>query len=100
MEIANALVVITLFATLVEFLVNVVKDAIPALVLKFLTPKLLALTIGILLAITFQLDIFAILGFTAQNIWVPMVATGLIISAGSVPVHELIAKLRESRAQL
>jgi len=93
----DILIGIILLATLVQFVVDRIKTIIPiqAIGPVELAP-IYAAIIGIVIAIVAQVDILAALGFQSQPI-VGEVMTGLIISGGSTAVHELIAKLRESR---
>jgi len=98
MEIGIALLTIIIFATLVQFLTDIVKGLLPEVVLRVLKPPLIAAVLGVSLAMIFQVDIFAALGFTTPYALAAWIFTGLILSAGSSAVHELIAKLRESRS--
>ncbi|MDL2324072.1 hypothetical protein LJC61_02820 [Ruminococcaceae bacterium OttesenSCG-928-A16] len=101
MEIVTSLLILVVFAIIVEFTVNVLKGLIPSKAQQYITPLIQAAAVGILLALAFSLDMFAMLGFADSTIpLVGNVITGLVISAGSVPVHELIAKLRASRDDL
>ena len=98
MNIAMTVVTLVAFATVIEYIVNIVKGLLPETVVeKYIKPPLIAAVFGIVLAFTFRLDIFAMLGYTTEYWAVAYAVTGLIISSGSVPVHELISKLRESR---
>ena len=45
----------------------------------------------------FDIDFFALMGYSSQLPIIAKVITGLILSSGSTGVHELVAKLRESR---
>ena len=98
MEIITALISILILATLVQFLVDVVKGWLPEVVLRYLTPPLIAAVFGITIALVFNLDLFAQAGYNAGVPIVANVLTGIILSAGSVGIHELIAKLRSSRS--
>lgn len=100
MEILSTIFTLVIFAVLTEFVVNVIKGWLPEVALKYIKPPLLAAIIGLVLAFAFQLDIFSMLGYETPWAYVAFAVTGIIVSAGSVPVHELIAKLRESRAGL
>lgn len=101
MEVATVLLSILIMATIVQFLVDVVKNAIPIIQIGpvKLTP-LYAIAIGIALAVVFKIDMFAQLGFKTDQVMIAQVFTGLAISAGSGPVHELVSKLRESRSSV
>lgn len=95
--VSQAILVIIVCAAIVQFLVDRVKDVMPAKVMQYVTAPVWALVIGIVVALLFGLDIFGALGLAARWPIVSQIMTGLIISAGAVPVHELIAKLRELR---
>lgn len=100
MEIATSLFTLVIFAVIVEFAVNVLKGIVPASVAKYITPLIQAALVGILVALAFGINIFTMLGYVSSVPAVGAVVTGLIISAGSVPVHELTAKLRASRKDI
>ena len=97
MSVIESLIAIIMMAILVQFVVDVLKGILGEWVLQWLPVKLLAAIVGITIALMFQLDIFAMLGFVTPYVIIAYIITGLIISAGSEAVHELIAKLRESR---
>lgn len=99
MEILSTIFTLVIFAVLIEFVVNVVKGLLPDPLLKWkhFNAMFIAAIIGIVLAFAFQLDVFAMLGYETSYHAISYALTGIIISAGSVPVHELISKLRESR---
>ena len=65
--------------------------------MQYVTAPVWALVVGVIVALLFGLDVFAALGLAARWPVVSQIMTGLIISAGAVPVHELLAKLRELR---
>jgi hypothetical protein len=97
MEIAS-IILVFLLATLVQYIVDILKNAIPATAIgKVTLAPIYSLIVGIALAIIFQVDIMAALGFATQYAIAGWIITGLIVSGGSSAVHELIAKLRESR---
>ena len=95
--ITSALVAILMMATLIQFLTDISKNLLPAMAVKFFNPPLIAAMYGIILAVIFKLDLFLILGFETPYAMASWVLTGLILSSGSSAVHELIAKLRDSR---
>lgn len=98
MDAVYTLISLVIFALLVEFVVDILKNLLPAHITEtIVTPPRLAAIAGLILAFAFHLDIFAMLGYETEFLWIAYFITGLIISAGSIPVHELIAKLRESR---
>ncbi len=97
MNTLETLVNLVIFATLIQFVVEVVKKIIPSSAMKYIPIELINVIFGILLAISFKLDVFAMLGFTTENTIIAYIVTGLIISAGASPVYELIEKLKQSR---
>lgn len=98
MEILATVLVFVVLAMLVEFIVDVIKKVIPGDQLgQVPIPPLLSLVVGIVVAVMVQADIFAALGFHMQYAIAGWILTGIIISAGSKAVHELISKLRDSR---
>ena len=97
MTLTAAIIAILVMATLVQYLTDIVKTILPTKVLTFAKPPLIAALIGIALAVLFQVDLFAALGFGTQYALASWIFTGLILSSGSTAVHELIAKLRDSR---
>lgn len=97
--VSETILVIVVCAAIVQFLVDRVKDVVPSKVMQYVQAPVWALAIGIVIALLFGLDVFAALGLTARWPIVAQIATGVIISAGAIPVHELIAKLRELRAE-
>lgn len=100
MEIITALVSVLILATLVQFLVDIVKGWLPEVVIRYFTPPLIAAVFGITIALVFNLDLFAQAGYAAEIPIISNILTGIILSAGSTAIHELIAKLRSSRADL
>ena len=98
MDVFSTVIVFVILAMLVEFIVDVLKKVIPIKTLGPVeVPPLLSVVIGIIVAWLVRADIFAALGFVPQHEVASWIITGIIISAGSKTVHELISKLRESR---
>ena len=96
--VSQAILVIIVCAAIVQFIVDRIKDIMPAKVMQYVKPPVWALVVGGVVALLFGLDIFSALGLAARWPIVSQIMTGLMISAGAVPVHELIAKLRELRS--
>lgn len=97
--VSQTILVIIVCAAIVQFIVDRIKDIMPAKVMQYVKPPVWALVVGIVVALLFGLDIFsALVGLAARWPIVSQIMTGLMISAGAVPVHELIAKLRELRS--
>ena len=98
MELTAALLAIIIMATLIQFLTDIVKGLIPEKGLAIIKPPLIAAVLGVVIAILFQVNLFEVLGFSTHYAMAAWVITGLMLSAGSSAVHELIAKLRDSRS--
>lgn len=100
MEIAGTIILILIAAMVVQFAVQVIKTWLPLSVVAVLTPQLQAAVLGVAIAVLYRLDIMAALGFQTQYALASWILTGLIISAGSEPLHELIARIRAGRLDL
>ena len=96
--IVAALGILIAFAYVVQFLTDIIKGWLPEVVLKKFTPLHIAGIIGIAIAILLRLDFFTMIGYPPQSVLMAQIFTGIMISAGSVGIHELIAKLRSSRS--
>ena len=91
------LTLILLLAILVQFVVDRIKILIPyAKIGKIELAPIYATIVGIVVAFVAEVDILASLGFHS-NPTIGYILTGLVVSGGATAVHELIAKLRESR---
>lgn len=97
LETSKAVAIVLVFATLVQFLVDRIKEIAGEKVMGYIKAPVWAALVGILLAFMFRLDVFAMLGYTAQLPVLAYIITGLILSAGAAPIHELIEKVRGSR---
>lgn len=84
-------------AITIEFVVAILTDKLPAVVVKYITANVWSLALGILVAFAFGLNLFEALGMTTAWLWVAYLLTGVLLAGGSKLWHELIAKLRESR---
>lgn len=102
MQIVQAIVIYIAMAAVIEFLVDRVKDIMPAVVMKYIGPPIWSLVLAISLAFMFNLDIFAALGFDVATGWtvLPKILTGFAISAGADPLHNLLSYLREIRPEV
>lgn len=94
----NLLIGFIFAAIIVEYVVGVLKEKLPATATKYVDPNLLSLIIGVLVAFAFTLDVFSAFGFTTEWVWIAYLLTGILIAGGSKLWHELISKLRESRS--
>ena len=97
LETTQALTTLLVFAVLIQFCVDRVKEIFGDKVLSIVKAPVWALCFGLLFALVFRLDLFAMLGLPATIQLVAYLVTGLILSAGSTSIHELIEKLRQSR---
>ena len=87
-SLSNAVTIIVVFAILIQFLVDRVKELVGDKVMNIVKAPVWAVAFGAL---------FALMGYSSQLPIIAKVITGLILSSGSTGVHELVAKLRESR---
>lgn len=97
METSQAVVIILTFAILVQFCVDRVKEIAGEKVMGYVKAPVWAAAFGIIFSFLFKLDVFALFGYTAQLPILAYIITGLILSAGAAPLHELIEKVRSSR---
>lgn len=96
-SLSSVVTIIVVFAILIQFLVDRVKELVGDKVMNIVKAPIWAVTFGVLFALMFNIDFFALIGYTSQIPIVAKIITGLILSSGSTGVHELVAKLRESR---
>ena len=97
LETSKAVAIMLAFAILVQFLVDRIKDIVGEKVMGYIKAPVWAALVGIVFAFLFQLDVFAMFGYAAQLPFLAYIITGLILSAGAAPIHELIEKVRASR---
>jgi len=97
MEVLSALLQLIVLATVVQFLTDIIKGWLPEIVLKYITPVIISAIVGISIAVMFGIDFFGMIGYVTEYLIFAQILTGIILSAGSAAIHELIAKLRESR---
>lgn len=90
-------IVIIVFAILIQFLVDQIKQILGTKIMQHIQPVLIAVILGILFAFMFDLDFFKILKMQSKIPIINYILTGLILSSGAPAIHELLAKLRESR---
>ncbi len=57
----------------------------------------LGIIIGLILAFTVQIKMFALLGVVLPWSWADMLVTGLVIGTGSAPVHSVIGLLQNTK---
>lgn len=95
----DAVAIIIVFAILIQFCVDRVKEIAGEKVMGYVKAPVWALAFGIVFALVFKIDLFQLMGYPADIPIVVKVFTGLILSSGSTGVHELIAKIRDSRTE-
>ena len=93
------IVTILMLATIVEYLVNVIKPLLDFNV-EYPLPRVYALVVGVGLSLLVGADFFVAVGFESVNPIAAQIITGVMISGGSTAIHELIAKLRASREDI
>ena len=95
--IVSGLLIFLVLSIVIEYVVAVLTDKLPAIVTKYITANIWSLIIGILVALMFQMDVFAVFGLQTTWFVAAWVLTGILLAGGSKLWHELISKLRESR---
>lgn len=95
----DAVAIIIVFAILIQFCVDRVKEIAGEKVMGYVKAPVWALAFGIVFALVFKIDLFQLMGYPADIPIVAKIFTGLILSSGSTGVHELIAKIRDSRTE-
>ena len=96
-SLSNAVTIIVVFAILIQFLVDRIKELVGSKVMNIVKAPVWAVAFGVLFALMFDIDFFALMGYSSQFPIVAKIITGLILSSGSTGVHELVAKLTETR---
>lgn len=97
LETSQAVALVLTFAILVQFCVDRIKGLVGETVMKYIPAPVWAVGFGVLFAFLFQLDVFAMFGYTAQFPIAAYIITGLILSAGASPIHELVEAVRGVR---
>ena len=86
-----------MLAILVEMLVQRFKAIVQVKEVKnFSLVPIYAIVIALVVTFVAQIDFFIMLGFDTTEP-IGYILSGLIISGGSMPIHEGFSKLRESR---
>lgn len=98
-SLGGTIMVILLFAILIQFCVDRIKGVMGDKIMNVVKPPVWAVAFGILFALMFDLDFFALLGFATSTPMLAKIITGLIMSSGSTGVHELIAAIRSTRLE-
>ena len=103
MSTVTAIISILIFAMLVQFITEVVKKWLPEKFRSGAAPLIIAAFFGIVIALLFKVDIFELLGYIAGYGSLGAIAaqtvTGLILSAGSQAIHELLNSLSNPKLE-
>lgn len=94
LETTQTIAIIFVVALLIQFCVERVKELVGTKVMQYVKAPVWAMVFGILFALMFQLDVFALLGYTSSIPVVAYILTGLVLSGGAAPIHDLIDKIR------
>lgn len=97
LETSQAVTIILIFATVVQFCVERIKEIVGEKVMGYVKAPVWAFAVGVAFAFLFSLDVFAMFGYTTRYTVGAYIFTGLILSAGAAPIHELIEKWRSAR---
>lgn len=96
----SLLLLLIVFAVLIQFIVERLKAVLGNKVMKYLPADVLAALLGILFAFMFSIDVFKYFDLNGTIPYVGYIISGLIISAGAPAIHEFIANIREQRKLL
>jgi len=88
---------IVVSAILIQFCVERIKEIVGERIMGYIKAPVWSLVLGVIFALLFSIDLFALIGFTSSSSIISQIITGIVLSSGSAPVHELFAKIRESR---
>src|SRR5579884_74758 len=89
----NALVLVVIFAVLLERFIQVVVK--PMLQIQGPLVAYVALVLGVAAAVGFQIDVFSALGISASLPLAGQIATGLVIAGGSNYANDVISLIRQ-----
>lgn len=90
---------IIVLSLIIQFIVERVKTPIPEEYREWAVP-LVALVLGIILAITCKIGFLLTLNITVEPIIIDYILTGIILSGGSTLVNELIKVLQTAKEAL
>lgn len=96
-ETTQAIAILLFFALIIQFVVDCIKSIVGEKVMTYIKPPVWSVLLGVTFALLFKLDFFYMFGYISSIPIASMVITGIVLSAGAVPLHELFAKLRDSR---
>lgn len=101
MIIVSLLIAVLALTILAQTVTDILKQLIPIEKIGPIPlPQLLALIVGVVVAVVTRTDILAAIGFSVHSELAGWIITGIVISGGASTVHELVAKLRESRSSI
>lgn len=95
-QISGVAILYLMMAIIIEFIVEVIKKAVPEKSLNYFTPALWSILISLIICFTLRLDFFSVFGIAPRWEWPLIALTGILLSAGSVPVHHLFSLLKKS----
>lgn len=99
-KIISGLMIFVLLAIVIELLVGVLVEKLPKIITKYINANLWSIILGVLVALTFKMNMFAVFGLETSWIAVTWILTGLGLAGGSKLWHELISKIRASRQDI
>lgn len=95
LETSQTIAIIFVVALLIQFCVERVKELVSGTkVMQYIKAPVWSMAFGILFALMFRLDVFSMLGFTSSIPVIAYILTGLVLSGGAAPIHDLIDKIR------
>lgn len=93
----ESLMILIVAAIIIQFLVERVKDLFPTSayekMTKYVKPSVISLVFSLLIAFCCKIDIFNMLGFAIEPVWVSYILTAVALSGGAVGINELIKAL-------
>ena len=93
----NSLMILILASIVIQFLVERVKDFFPSSiyekVTKYVKPSVFSLVFSLIIAFGCKIDLFALLNFAIEPVWLSYILTAITLSGGSVALNELIKSL-------
>lgn len=100
METSQSVAIVFLFATVIQFCVDRVKELLGEKVMHYVKPPVWALLFGVIFAFMFKLDVFAMFGYTTSYTIAAYILSGFILSAGAAPIHDFINMVRTHTTKL
>lgn len=95
-EFVTSITIYLIMAAIVEFVVQIIKNAIPddSFIDKHITPALWSIIVSLIICFTFNLDLFSLFGLVPAWSVPAIVLTAIALSTGSTPLHHLFDKIR------